>query len=62
MSARKREPRIGRPPLREGSAHTSVFSLKLSSEERSAIEAAADRAGKPVSQWAREAMLSVAKG
>jgi uncharacterized protein (DUF1778 family) len=53
---------MGRPPLLRGTAHTSVFAFKVSEEERAAIDAAAGREGKPVTQWAREAlMLAAAK-
>jgi uncharacterized protein (DUF1778 family) len=51
----------GRPAFEEGTARTLVFSIKLSAEERAAIDAAAERAGKPVTQWARETLLSAAQ-
>jgi uncharacterized protein (DUF1778 family) len=38
-----------------------VFTIRLSNEERTAIEVAAARAGKTVSQWAREALLAQAR-
>ena len=60
MSARKQRPRMGRPPLPEGTARTGVFTLKLSDEERGAIQAAAERAGTSVSQWARAALFAAA--
>jgi hypothetical protein len=50
----------GRPAFKEGTARTGVFTLKLSDDERAAIEAAAGRAGKLVTQWAREALLASA--
>jgi hypothetical protein len=53
---------MGRPPLAEGTARRAVFSMKLSEDERVEIDAAAKRAGKPVTQWAREAMLTLARG
>ena len=55
---RKRYP--GRPPMAEGTAHTSVFSLKLSDEERDKLRAAAERSEKTLSQWARDALLAAA--
>lgn len=58
MTEKKRGP--GRPSLAEGTAKVVVFSLKMSAEERAAIGAAAERAGKPVTQWAREALLAAA--
>jgi predicted HicB family RNase H-like nuclease len=48
----------GRPAFEEGTARTAVFTLKVSDQERAAFAAAAARAGKPVSQWAREALLA----
>jgi uncharacterized protein (DUF1778 family) len=56
--ARKRGP--GRPAFAKGTAKTGMFAIRLSDEERKAIEAAADRAGKPVTQWAREVLLAAA--
>ena len=55
MSGERKGP--GRPAFRDGTARTGVFTLKLSDEERAAINAAAKRSGKSVSQWAREALL-----
>jgi transposase-like protein len=57
-ATKKRKPRMGRPPKPEGTARTGVFAFKLSEEERAAIVAAAERAGKPVTQWARETLLT----
>ena len=59
MSAAKRGP--GRPSLPVGTARTVVFSIKLSREERAAISEAAERDGKPVTQWAREALIHCAR-
>jgi uncharacterized protein (DUF1778 family) len=39
-----------------------VFSLKLSDDERAAIDAAAERAGKPVTRWARDVLLLATAG
>ena len=50
--------RMGRPPLAEGRAKEIIFTMRLSSEERDAIVVAAERAGKPVRQWARETLLA----
>ena len=58
MKRPKRGP--GRPAFEEGTARTGVFTLKVSDEERAAIDAAAKRAGLPVTQWARDALLEVA--
>jgi len=56
---RKRGP--GRPAFEEGTARTAVFTLKVSDQERAAFDTAAERAGKSVSQWAREALLAAAR-
>lgn len=58
MRAVKRGP--GRPPKPDGTAKVGMFTLRLSEDERDEIEAAAARAGKPVSQWARETLLASA--
>jgi len=60
VSAHKVGP--GRPSFPEGTARTSVFSLKLSDDERAAIDAAAERAGKPVTRWARDVLLLATAG
>jgi predicted HicB family RNase H-like nuclease len=53
---------MGRPPLPDGKAKDIVFTLRLSESERDALATAAKRAAKPVTQWAREALLELAKG
>jgi hypothetical protein len=58
MKPRKRGP--GRPAFDDGTARTGVFTLRLSDEERAAIEAAAENAKKPVTQWARAVLLRAA--
>jgi uncharacterized protein (DUF1778 family) len=49
---------MGRPPLADGDAKGQVFTLRLTSAEREAIDAAAKLAGKPVTQWARATLLA----
>jgi hypothetical protein len=56
---RKRGP--GRPSFAEGTARTGVFTIKVSHQERAAIDAAAERAGKPVTQWAREIWVTASE-
>jgi uncharacterized protein (DUF1778 family) len=51
----------GRPAFADGTARTGVFAIRLSDEERAAIEAAAERADKPVTQWARDILVSAAR-
>lgn len=60
MSREKRGP--GRPPMPEGAAKATMFAIRLTPAERAAIDAAAERAGKGVSQWAREALIAAARG
>jgi len=38
-----------------------MFALRLSDKERAAVEAAAARDGKPVTQWAREVLLAASR-
>lgn len=47
--------------METGTAKVGMFTLRLSAEERAAVIAAAERAGKPVTQWAREAVLEAAR-
>ena len=61
MSAANRKRGPGRPAFEEGTARTAVFTLKVSDQERAAINAAAERAGKPVSQWARETLVAASR-
>lgn len=49
--------RVGRPPLAEGKAKAIVFTLRITEAERAEFDAAAARAGKPVTQWARDRLL-----
>jgi hypothetical protein len=50
---------MGRPPLPEGMVR-ETFTLRITAAEREAFVRAAERAGKPVTQWAREALLGLA--
>jgi hypothetical protein len=55
------EPRkMGRPALGDGLARVPAFTVRLSEGERAAVYAAAEKAGKPVTQWAREAIVAAA--
>ena len=60
MSGASEKRRPGRPAFADGTARTGVFAVRLSDEERKAIQAAATRAGKPVTRWAREALVAAA--
>jgi uncharacterized protein (DUF1778 family) len=53
---------MGRPPLADGKARGIVFTLRLSADERDAIETAAEQTRKPVTQWAREILLEATRG
>ena len=57
---RAAKPRMGRPPLSKGEAKEAVLSVRLSTEERMAIEQAAERAGRSPSEWARDALVRAA--
>lgn len=56
MAAKK----MGRPPKPRGEAKAEVLTLRLTKDERKATEAAAKRAGVPVSEWARRVIISAA--
>jgi hypothetical protein len=60
MKAKK--PRIGRPPLAPGEAKGTIFSVRLTPEERAVVESAAERAGEKASAWARHVLLRAARG
>ena len=51
---------MGRPPLPKGEARETVFTLRVTEAERAAFVEAAERAGKPVTAWARETLLGQA--
>jgi hypothetical protein len=50
--------KMGRPPLPNGKAKDVVFTLRLTEAERDDLVAAAKHAGKPVTRWARDTLLS----
>jgi len=56
-----RKVRAGRPPKPEGEAKASTFSVRLTTEERARIDAAAERAGLTPSEWARQVLLANAQ-
>jgi hypothetical protein len=55
------EKRMGRPPLEPGEVKDQVYQLRMTADERAAYEAAAKRAGKPLSKWIREKLNRAAK-
>lgn len=59
MSAAQKA-RMGRPPLAEEDVRDVFFKIRISPKERDEITAAAERDGKPVTQWAREILLATA--
>lgn len=50
--------RMGRPPVAKDKAKSSLLSVQFSEAERAALEAAAEREGLTLSQWARRVLLS----
>jgi hypothetical protein len=54
MAAKK----MGRPKMPKGEAKAAVLTLRLTAAERRAADAAAKRAGLPVSEWARQAIVA----
>jgi len=53
---RKKRPR-GRPKLPRGQDRGEVLTLRLRPNERERLENAAQKAGKPLSAWARDVLL-----
>lgn len=61
MAAKRREkPRMGRPPKSDARMGIPIL-VRVSATERATLQAAADRAGKPLSSWIRDTALSSAK-
>lgn len=54
MAAKK----MGRPKKPRGEAKAEVLTLRLTKDERKAADAAAGRAGLPISEWARRAIVA----
>jgi uncharacterized protein (DUF1778 family) len=59
MKAQKK-PQRGRPLMPVGVAKIGVFTMRLSDDERALLDAAAMRAGKKPTSWAREILLRAA--
>lgn len=55
---KKDSPKVGRPAT--GRQRTEQMVVRLTDEERAAIEAAAETAGQPATVWAREQLLQAA--
>ena len=53
------ETRMGRPAV-AGKARGAIFSLRLTPEERKAVERAATKQGRKASDWARELIVNAA--
>jgi uncharacterized protein (DUF1778 family) len=52
----------GRPKMAHGEVKTYTFSIRLTPDERSLIEAAAERAGATsTSDWARDVLLDASQ-
>jgi hypothetical protein len=60
MSQKGRGP--GRPKMKPREVRGVVFSTCLTKAERQAVKAAAARAGKTASTWARDVLLTAAQG
>jgi len=58
---KKKRPR-GRPKLPRGQGRGELLTLRVRADERARLEAAARKAGQPLSAWARDALLKGASG
>lgn len=56
MTAKKKRP-VGRPKLPKGQERSDVLTLRLTPAERARIEQEAKRAGRGLSEWARDRLL-----
>jgi hypothetical protein len=52
--------RMGRPKLPKDNARSIVFQVRISPKEQRRIKAAACKSGKGPTEWARDALLSLA--
>lgn len=52
--------KMGRPKLPKGQRKQETFSLRFTTAERKALDAAAKAAKKTVSEWARDSLLIAA--
>jgi hypothetical protein len=59
--SRRKVPKMGRPSLPKGEAKGALLSVRFAPEERRALEAAAERDGETLSQWARRRLLTAAE-
>lgn len=62
MTAHETKRGPGRPPVDAEQALSAIFSVRLSRDERQAVEEAAARAGKKAGAWARDVLLAVIGG
>ena len=53
---------MGRPKLPKGTANTVLFAVKIAANEAEKIQAAISRSGLTKPEWARNALISAAKG
>ncbi|HET6916263.1 MAG TPA: hypothetical protein VFH56_09270 [Acidimicrobiales bacterium] len=50
----------GRPPI-TGTARGEILRVRVSTDERALMQAAADKAGQPLALWAHDRLLAAAK-
>lgn len=55
------KPKMGRPPLPKKLAKGTLLSVRFSEDERMELERAASREGARLSEWARRALLQIAR-
>lgn len=56
-----RNKKVGRPKLPDNEARKTVFPLRMTDSEHKLLTKAAAKAGLPLSEWARNHLLSKAK-
>jgi len=57
MAAKK----MGRPPKPKGEAKAEVLTVRLTKDERRAVDSASRAAGLAVSEWSRAALIRASK-
>ena len=61
-STRPKPRKAGRPPLPEGNAKATMLRVRVTPDERAALEAAAMANGQTVSEWIRSTLNAAIQG
>ena len=59
---KKKPSKAGRPPLPEGNARATMLRVRITADERRAIEKAAQASNQTVSEWLRRKLAAMIGG